>query len=100
MGGCYYAGRLAALEHLSKVKRQAKIFILREAYPDYILPVGVWQVRENVRNAMQQPPKKYDTLDEALKGTMGRLSIGLDRWLEAGALLRHTLNQRKLTEFM
>ncbi len=100
MGGCYYAGRLAVLEHLSRVRRQAKVFILREAYPDYILPVGVWQVRENVRNAMKQPPKKYDTLDEALKVTMGRLSIGLDKWIDAGALLRHTLNQRKLTEFM
>ncbi|MFQ6053509.1 MAG: hypothetical protein ACE5OO_04680, partial [Candidatus Bathyarchaeia archaeon] len=31
MGGCYYAGRLAVLEHLSRVKRQARVFILREA---------------------------------------------------------------------
>jgi len=47
MGGCYYSGRLAVLEHLTSIRRQAKVFILREAYPDYILPVGVWQVREN-----------------------------------------------------
>jgi hypothetical protein len=99
MGGCYYSGRLAVLEHLTRVRRQAKVFILREAYPDYILPVGVWQVRENVRNAMRQPPRRYDTLDEALKRVMSRLSIGLEHWLEAGFLLRHTLTQRKITEY-
>lgn len=100
MGGCYYAGRLAILEHLANVRRQARVFILREAYPDYILPVGVWQVRENVRNAMRQPPKKYDTMEEALRRVMNRLSIGLEHWLDSGSLLRQTLIQRKLTYFM
>mgnify|MGYP003681880903 CR=1 FL=1 len=100
MGGCYYAGRLAVLEHLAKVRRQAKVFILREAYPDYILPVGVWQVRENVRNAMRQPPRRYDTMVDALGRVLGRLSIGLEHWLASGSLLRQTLTQRKLTDFM
>jgi len=99
MGGCYYAGRLAVLEHLMRVRRQARVFIIREAYPDYILPVGVWQVRENVRNAMQQPPLVYDTMDEALGRIKGRLSIGLDHWLESGFLLRQTMSQRKITEY-
>ena len=99
MGGCYYSGRLAVLEHLMRVRRQARVFIIREAYPDYILPVGVWQVRENVRNAMQQPPLAYDTMDEALGRIKGRLSIGLDHWLESGFLLRQTMSQRKITDY-
>jgi hypothetical protein len=99
MGGCYYAGRLAVLEHLTNVRRQAKVFIFREAYPDYILPVGVWQVRENCRNAMKQEPKTFETLDEALTHTMSRLSIPLEKWMEAGPLLRHTLTQRKITDY-
>ena len=99
MGGCYYSGRLAVLEHLMRVRRQARVFIIREAYPDYILPVGVWQVRENVRNAMHQPPLVYDTMDEALGRVRGRLSIGLDHWLGAGFLLRQTLSQRKITDY-
>lgn len=100
MGGCYYAGRLAVLEHLVRMGRQARVFILREAYPDYILPVGVWQVRENVRNAMRQPPKRFNSLEEALRHAMGRLSIPLEHWVNSGFLLRHTLKQRKLTEFL
>ena len=99
MGGCYYSGKLAVLEHLEKVQRQAKVFIFREAYPDYILPVGVWQVRENCRNAMKQEPQRYDTFQEALDQVLSRLSIPLDKWLESGPLLRHTITQRKLTEF-
>ena len=100
MGGCYYSGRLAVLEHLTSVRRQAKVFILREAYPDYILPVGVWQVRENVRNAMRQPPLVYDSMEGALGRVMERLSIPLEQWLESGFLLRHTLTQRKMTDYM
>ncbi|MCW4049595.1 MAG: hypothetical protein NWE89_07635 [Candidatus Bathyarchaeota archaeon] len=99
MGGCYYAGKLAVLEHLEKVQRQAKVFIFREAYPDYILPVGVWQVRENVRNAMKQEAHRFETLDEAIGRVLSRLSIPLERWLEAGPLLRHTLTQKKLTDY-
>ena len=99
MGGCYYSGKLAVLENLEERKRQAKVFIFREAYPDYILPVGVWQVRENCRNAMKQEPRLFETLNDALAHTMSRLSIPLKRWMEAGPLLRHTLTQRKLTDF-
>jgi len=99
MGGCYYSGKLAVLEKLEERKRQAKVFIFREAYPDYILPVGVWQVRENCRNAMRQEPRLFETMNEALEYTMSRLSIPLQRWIEAGPLLKHTLTQRKLTDF-
>jgi DNA repair protein NreA len=99
MGGCYYSGKLAVLEQLEERKRQAKVFIFREAYPDYILPVGVWQVRENCRNAMKQEPMKFDILDKALEYTMSRLSIPIKRWIEAGPLLRHTLTQKKITDF-
>jgi hypothetical protein len=99
MGGCYYSGKLAVLENLEERKRQAKVFIFREAYPDYILPVGVWQVRENCRNAMRQDPRVFETMNEALEYTMSRLSIPLERWIDAGKLLRQTLTQRKITEF-
>jgi hypothetical protein len=99
MGGCYYSGKLAVLENLEARKRQAKVFIFREAYPDYILPVGVWQVRENCRNAMKQEPRKFETLQNAMSHVMGRLTIPFERWMEAGPLLRHTMTQRKITDY-
>ncbi len=48
-GGGYYAARLGVLEGLSKIRRQACAIIFREIYEGYVVPVGVWEVRENVR---------------------------------------------------
>jgi hypothetical protein len=99
MGGCYYSGKLAVLENLDTKRRQAKVFIFREAYPDYILPIGVWQVRENCRNAMRQKPRNFESIQDAIEYTMSRLSIPFEKWFEAGPLLKHTMTQRKLTDF-
>ncbi len=49
--GAYYAARLGVLEELARRDRQAKCLVLREVTPDYWAPVGVWQIREGVRNA-------------------------------------------------
>lgn len=100
MGGCYYSGKLAVLENLESRRKQAKVFIFREAYPDYILPVGVWQVRENCRNAMKQKPMIFETMKQALEYTMSRLSIPFEKWVEAGPLLNYTMTQKKLTDFL
>ncbi|RBI61091.1 hypothetical protein DMJ13_15290 [halophilic archaeon] len=54
--GAYYAARLGVLEHLADVGRQAKALVLREVSDDYWAPVGVWQVRESVRNAFDGVP--------------------------------------------
>jgi hypothetical protein len=99
MGGCYYSGKLAVLENLVSRGKQAKVFIFREAYPDYILPIGVWQVRENCRNAMKQEPMKFESMKQALNYTMNRLSIPIEKWLESGPLLKHTMTQKKLIDF-
>ena len=65
--GAYYAARLAVLEYLKRRKRQATAFVLREITPDYWCPVGVWQIRENVRAAMKEMPTKLQTLEESLE---------------------------------
>ena len=51
--GAYYAVRLAVLEFLSKINRQALAIVFREITPEYELPLGVWVVREAARNAMK-----------------------------------------------
>lgn len=50
--GAYYATRLAALEHLEAHGRQAKVLTLRHVSDEYWAPVGVWQIRESVRDAL------------------------------------------------
>jgi len=99
IGGCYYAARLAVCELLEKERRQATVIVLREAHPGYIMPVGVWQVRENVRNAMRQAPFKFKTLDEALMHVSNQFKIPLSRWIQNSRLLQDALYQKRLTEY-
>ena len=99
IGGCYYSARLAVCEHLIKERRQAIVIVLREARPGYIMPVGVWQVRENVRNAMRNVPKNYNTLNDALNHIVSRLQIPLKRWINQSSLLKNILHQRRITDY-
>jgi hypothetical protein len=100
LGGCYYAARLAVCELLEKERRQATVIVMREAHPGYIMPVGVWQVRENVRNAMRQKPLKFNTLEEALARIASQFKIPLQRWIRNSELLQNALFQKRLTEYV
>lgn len=99
IGGCYYAARLAVGELLAKERRQAAVIVLREAHPGYIMPVGVWQVRENVRNAMCHKPYKYETLEKALLHISSKFQIPIKEWIEKSCLLQRTLYQKRLTDY-
>jgi len=99
VGGCYYSARLAVCEQLVKERRQATVIVLREARPGYIMPVGVWQVRENVRNAMRQKPNLFKNLSESLRFISGRFEIPLQRWILQSELLKNALFQKRITDF-
>ena len=99
MGGCYYAARLAVNELLTKERRQATAIVLREAHPDYIMPVGVWQVRENVRNALRNPPLTFTRFDDVLDRLKEKFDIQLTTWLKNSTLLTDELRQTKITSY-
>lgn len=100
MGGCYYAARLAVCEKLSKERRQAAVVVLRETHPGYIMPVGVWQVRENVRNALRKPPFTFYSLEDVLRHIGSTFDIGLKAWVDNSKLLKDSYIQTKLTSFL
>ncbi len=99
IGGCYYSARLATLERLRKERRQATVIVMREAHPGYIMPIGVWHVRENVRNAMKQEPLTFDTLEKALERVAERFEIPLEFWMRNSDLLQEQRTQKKLTDW-
>ncbi len=99
IGGCYYSARLATCEQLVRERRQATVIVLREARPGYIMPIGVWQVRENVRNAMKQKPYLFKNLAESLQFIGGRFEIPMQRWIMQSELLKRALFQKKMTDF-
>ncbi len=99
IGGCYYSARLAICEQLLRERRQATAIVLREARPGYIMPIGVWQVRENVRNAMRQKPYRFNTLAQTLQFLSGKFEIPIQRWIQQSELLKKALFQRKISDF-
>ena len=99
IGGCYYAARFAVNELLNKENRQASVVILREAHPGYILPVGVWNVRESVRKALKGDYRKFDTLNGAILFISEIMDIPIERWIKNSAILKNHLYQKKIEDF-
>ncbi|MFX1562086.1 MAG: hypothetical protein ACFFDP_02130 [Promethearchaeota archaeon] len=99
IGGCYYAARAMVTEYLADERRQASVVILRESRPSSPFPLGVWKVRECVREALRQPYLRFDTGGEALDYMMAGFKINLQNWIEGGSLLARQLYQRRLTDY-
>jgi len=100
IGGCYYAARLAVNELLQRERRQSGAIIFREAHPGYLLPVGVWNVRENVRMALTQRPRKFNTLEQAMAHVQTRMDIPIPTWTNHSAVLQDLKHQRRLDDYV
>ncbi|MCD6158492.1 MAG: hypothetical protein J7J75_02475 [Euryarchaeota archaeon] len=100
IGGCYYAARLAIAERLYARKRQAAALVLREAHPGYKVPVGVWNVRESVRNALKQRPIRLNSVSEILEFISSKMTVPINIWVKQSVLLRKVLSQRTLFDFL
>ena len=100
LGGCYYTCKMAVLEALARQQEQAGAIILREAHRGYV-PMGVFNVRENVRGAMRQPAQEFEGIKGALSHIAESFSLPMTRFIEEGALLRETIRQRqcRLSDF-
>ncbi len=98
IGGCYYASRLATLEYLNSIGRQATVVIFREIYPSYVFPVGVWIVRESVRRMFRGKPIKFNNLVNALRYVYSRLKTPRE---DIGSfLLDFIFRQRRMSEYV
>ncbi len=96
VGGCYYSCKFAVLEALRRMGKQAGAIVLREAYEGYV-PLGVFNVRENVRGALMQPHREFFSFRDSLNYVSARLRLPLSRFLEQGALMREMLKGRQTT---
>jgi len=90
-GGGYYAGRIAAAEALLAMRRQGKVIIIREIDEGYDVPVGVWEVRENARNAFRKgADAKFATLKDALAYVSPRLKNPISSYLAKSRIMGQT----------
>jgi len=99
IGGCWYAARAMVAERLFEERRQAGVLILREIHQNYI-PVGVWNVRETVRNMLREKPEVFDSLERSLQYISSKLEIPLEVWVRNSKILRNFYSQKKISEFI
>ena len=102
IGGCYYAARNMIGEHLFNERRQARIVILRESYPGFIMPLGVWLVRECVRHALESPYEKFNSFSEMMGFVANRMNISPNYWIENSGILKNNkdVRQKSLYHFI
>lgn len=97
--GAYYAARLAVCEHLKKEKRQAAAIVFREITPEYNIGLGVWVIRETVKDALKKKPLSFSGLGLALSLIEKRLNTPFKMWKKESKLLDFLHNQKRLSDF-
>jgi hypothetical protein len=60
--GAYYAARLSVLSYLESTGRNAGITVIRWITGDYWAPLGVWVIRETVKDAMGRKPEEFEDI--------------------------------------
>jgi len=96
VGGCYYTSKMVVLDALNKMKLQSGLIVLREAYTGYV-PMGVFNVRENMKEAMEKPYKEFEDLKSALIYVGKNFKIPLSRYIKTGTLLNEMLHTKQTT---
>lgn len=96
VGGCYYTCKMAVLEALAREGKQSGAIVLREAYNGYV-PLGVFNVRENVRNAMTQKPIEFEDMKTALSYISTKLKLPIKKFINTSDLLKELLQSRQTT---
>ncbi len=102
--GGYYSVRLAVLEHLRKIKKQASVLTLRFITGEYAVPLGVWVTREAARKAMNRKPIEFASKELMLKYTAAlikkKFGFDINSMLANSVLLKNIKYQRKILEFI
>ena len=98
--GGYHAIRMPVLEFLHRKARQATVITIREITPAYYAPVGSWQIRESIRNALRERPLVLDSLREFLKVIPSFIKTPVNLILSKSILLRQLLETVRLDNYI
>ncbi|MBV9179507.1 MAG: hypothetical protein JO297_20960 [Nitrososphaeraceae archaeon] len=100
IAGAYFAARLGVTEHLFKRRHKAAVLILREIRPEYVMPLGVWQIREGVRRAVDGEAKQFDNFEKALSFACVNLSVSKNEWIRNSKIYKNMKEQMRITDFL
>ena len=99
--GAYYAALKEICEYLYKIGRQARILIFREVRGGYVVPLGVWVIRETVKNAMEKPtPLILDNFDDSIKKMAEGMMVDFKHWKKSSKLINFIRTQKTIDIFL
>ncbi len=93
--GAYYAARLSAAQFLDRERKQASITVLMEVDRNWIPSLGVWRVREGVKEALNNLVK-HDDRASAYDDAFGYMKTRKESWIISSSKFR----QLKINEFL
>src|SRR3989344_2524204 len=101
--GGYYAVRLAVLEYLKKMKRQASIFIIRYETEEYWANLGVWVCETASRKAMDNKYISFYSRENALdfmrNFIFNKMKQDVGDVFKRSKLLNYVREQKNLFDF-
>jgi len=95
IGGSFFAAKLPILDYMKKRNIQGQIIVSRFIGNDYTMPLGVWQVRENVRAAMNKA-EEIENIDQYFSIITLRKGIDMRPFSKTYQILK---NQKRLTDY-
>jgi len=99
--GAYYAARKEICEYLYRIGRQARVLIFREVRGGYVVPLGVWVIRETVKNAMNATqPNIIDNFDDAVAKMADGFMVDLKYWKKSSKIINFIKTQRTIDNFL
>jgi hypothetical protein len=101
IAGAYFAAKLAVLEYLTSKKRKCSILILREIRPEYIIPLGVWQIREGIRDALRSKTgsNSFSDFKTALLYASNGMRVPLFNWLNHSEIYKNYGRKTLISDF-
>ena len=77
--------------------------ILREIRPEYVMPVGVWQIREGIREALKGKGKgkkrQFDNFEQALSFAITNMSISKNEFMRNSKIYKNRREQARITDY-
>lgn len=100
ISGGYYAARLAVAEKLKQINKQAKVLILREVHENYSVPVGVWNIREHLRQALEKEPVILNNIKEIYNFISKYFTVPVKNWKENSRILKNLATQKTIMQYI
>ena len=106
IAGAYFAAKLGILEYLtSNKKRKCSVLVLREIRPEYLVPLGVWQIREGIRDALRSKHVEHTTTStfsdfrNALLYACKGMTVPLFDWLKYSIIYENYGKKTLISDF-